>query len=58
MRGENTAMREVFARLSRLAETDLEGRRGTGKEIVARALKAPSSRSHLPFGCETALRSQ
>lgn len=53
MHGESTVMREVFARLARLAETDLdlyvEGETGTGKEMVARALHAASPRSHLPF---------
>ncbi|MCX4239118.1 sigma 54-interacting transcriptional regulator [Paraliomyxa miuraensis] len=53
MHGESAVMREVFARLSRLALTDLdlfvEGETGTGKEMVARALHAASPRSHLPF---------
>jgi len=53
MHGESTVMREVFARLVRLAETDLdvyvEGETGTGKEMVARALHAASPRSHQPF---------
>ncbi|MEM9456665.1 MAG: sigma 54-interacting transcriptional regulator [Myxococcota bacterium] len=53
MLGESSAIREIFARIVRLAGTDLdlfiEGETGTGKEMVARALHAESSRVDQPF---------
>ncbi len=53
MLGESSAMREIFARIVRLAGTDLdlfvEGETGTGKEMVARALHAESPRADQPF---------
>jgi len=53
MHGESSVMREVFARLARLAATDLdvfiEGETGTGKEMAARALHAASPRADMPF---------
>jgi len=53
MYGESSAMREVFAQLARLADTDLdlflEGETGTGKEMAARALHAESPRADRPF---------
>jgi len=46
-------MRELFARLARLAPTDapvlIHGETGTGKELVARAVHDASGRSHAPF---------
>ncbi|MCH9682042.1 MAG: sigma 54-interacting transcriptional regulator [Deltaproteobacteria bacterium] len=53
MVGCSPAMRETFARLRRLAPTDLDvliqGETGTGKEMAARALHAASSRAKRPF---------
>ncbi|MFO0713424.1 MAG: sigma 54-interacting transcriptional regulator [Sandaracinus sp.] len=50
---ESLAMREVFAVLERVAESDvtvlLEGETGVGKELAARALHAASARSKGPF---------
>ncbi len=50
---ESLAMREVFAVLERVAESDLpvlvEGERGTGKALVGRALHAASARAKGPF---------
>jgi hypothetical protein len=49
MVGESLAMREVFAILERVAETDatvlLEGETGVGKELAARALHDASERA-------------
>lgn len=51
--GRSVAMRELFARLARLAPTDaavlLFGEPGTGKRLVAEALHAASSRASGPF---------
>ena len=51
--GESLAMREVFAVLERVAESDatilVEGETGTGKELVARALHDASARRRGPF---------
>jgi DNA-binding NtrC family response regulator len=47
--GHSNAMRQVFAILERVADTDstvlVEGESGTGKELAARALHSSSSRS-------------
>jgi DNA-binding NtrC family response regulator len=52
-RGTSRAMREVFASLARLAQSDLsvliEGPTGTGKEIAARAVHGASRRASGPF---------
>jgi len=51
--GESLAMREVFAVLERVAQSDVtvlvEGESGTGKELVARSLHAASSRAKGPY---------
>jgi len=51
--GESLAMREVFAVLERVAESDVtvlvEGETGTGKELVARSLHDASARRRGPF---------
>jgi transcriptional regulator with GAF, ATPase, and Fis domain len=51
--GGSTAMREMFARLARIAATDstvlLQGETGTGKELVAQAIHESSSRAEQPF---------
>jgi DNA-binding NtrC family response regulator len=51
--GESLAMREVFAMLERLAESDvtvlLEGETGVGKELAARAIHDASARARAPF---------
>jgi two-component system nitrogen regulation response regulator GlnG len=51
--GRSTAMRSVYKRIGRAAGTDLpvlvEGGSGTGKEVVARAIHAASSRAAGPF---------
>jgi DNA-binding NtrC family response regulator len=51
--GESLAMREVFAVLERVAESDatllVEGETGTGKELVARAVHDASERRRGPF---------
>ena len=51
--GASLAMREVFAVLERVAGADVtvlvEGETGTGKELVARAVHAASSRRAAPF---------
>jgi DNA-binding NtrC family response regulator len=51
--GESLAIREVFAVLERIAESDatvlVEGETGTGKELVARALHDASRRRRGPF---------
>ncbi len=51
--GRSVAMRELFARLARVAPTDstvlLHGETGTGKELVAEALHAASPRAQQPF---------
>jgi DNA-binding NtrC family response regulator len=53
LRCASPAMRTVFARLERLAPTELsilvEGPRGAGKEMVARAVHAASGRAKGPF---------
>jgi len=67
--GASPAMREVYALLDRIADTDVTvlvtGESGTGKELVARALHRRSRRRDGPFvavGCaaipETLLESQ
>jgi DNA-binding NtrC family response regulator len=51
--GQSVVMRELFARLARVALTDatvlLHGETGTGKELVAEALHAASPRASQPF---------
>ncbi|HZU83152.1 MAG TPA: sigma 54-interacting transcriptional regulator [Polyangiaceae bacterium] len=51
--GESTEMRELFATLERIAPKNLsvlvQGETGTGKEEVARAIHAHSSRASAPF---------
>jgi DNA-binding NtrC family response regulator len=53
MIGSGSAMREVFAQIRKVAETDLtvlvRGESGTGKELVAQALHESSSRARRPF---------
>jgi DNA-binding NtrC family response regulator len=53
MVGLCTAMREVFARIAKVAPTTttvlILGESGTGKELVARALHEQSTRSDAPF---------
>jgi two-component system, NtrC family, response regulator GlrR len=51
--GRSVAMRELFARLARIARTDstvlIDGETGTGKEVVARAIHERSARREGPF---------
>jgi two-component system response regulator HydG len=51
--GTSAAMRELTARISRVAASDatvlVQGESGTGKELVARALHALSARRKAPF---------
>src|SRR5882724_9121148 len=51
--GKSTAMRELFARLNRIAPSDLslliEGETGTGKELVAESVHRQSGRASGPF---------
>jgi two-component system, NtrC family, response regulator GlrR len=51
--GASTPMRELFARLERIAASDatvlMQGETGTGKELVARALHDASARAGGPF---------
>jgi Sigma-54 interaction domain/FHA domain len=51
--GASTAMRELFARLARMATSEatvlIQGETGTGKELVARALHEASPRAAGPF---------
>jgi DNA-binding NtrC family response regulator len=51
--GDSLAIREVFAVLERVAESDatllVEGETGTGKELVARAVHEASKRRRGPF---------
>lgn len=51
--GHSTIMREIFARLARLAETDtpvlILGEPGSGKQAVARALHEASQRAGAPL---------
>ncbi len=53
MIGESPAMEELFAKLSRIADTDasvlITGESGTGKELAARAIHNKSSRASGPF---------
>lgn len=53
MLGESPAMLEVFRKIARIAPTDacvlILGETGTGKELVARAIHAASSRAARPF---------
>jgi DNA-binding NtrC family response regulator len=51
--GGSTAMREVRDVIETIADIDasvlLRGESGVGKDVVARALHAASTRSHVPF---------
>ena len=51
--GESLPMREIFAVLERVAQSDVtllvEGESGTGKELVARSLHAASPRANAPY---------
>ena len=51
--GQSTAMREIFAILERVAQTDMtilvEGESGTGKELVAEAVQQHSKRKDGPL---------
>jgi transcriptional regulator with GAF, ATPase, and Fis domain len=51
--GESVAMRELFAQLSRISDSDagvmIRGETGTGKELVARAIHEASRRADNPF---------
>jgi DNA-binding NtrC family response regulator len=51
--GESSVMREIFARLAKVAATDvtvlIDGESGTGKELVAEALHQHSHRRSGPF---------
>jgi DNA-binding NtrC family response regulator len=51
--GESQAMRDLFSRLMRIADTDasvlITGESGSGKELTARALHACSRRKDNPF---------
>jgi two-component system response regulator HydG len=51
--GKSAAMRELKARISRVAPTDatilVQGESGTGKELVARAIHSLSARRQAPF---------
>jgi transcriptional regulator with GAF, ATPase, and Fis domain len=51
--GASTAMRELFARLAKVAASEatvlMQGETGTGKELVARALHDASPRAQGPF---------
>ncbi len=53
MLGQSTAMREIFAMLSKVAPSDItvlvEGESGTGKELVAEAVHMHSKRAQGPF---------
>lgn len=53
MIGRSPAMRELFARLARLAQSDaavlIQGETGTGKELVARSIHDASPRNKGPF---------
>jgi len=53
LHGRSTLMRELFARLHRVAEGDatvlILGETGTGKELAARAIHQASPRRHKPF---------
>jgi DNA-binding NtrC family response regulator len=53
MIGQSRAMREVFATIAKVAETDVSviigGESGTGKELAARAIHSRSPRAHGPF---------
>lgn len=51
--GSSKAMQEVFARIEKIANTDvtvlISGESGTGKELIARALHQQSSRAEHPM---------
>jgi transcriptional regulator with GAF, ATPase, and Fis domain len=51
--GRSVAMRELFAQLARITETDatvlVEGETGTGKDLVARAIHERSARAAKPY---------
>ena len=53
LRGRTTAMRRLFAKVERAAQSDvsvlLVGESGTGKELIARALHERSKRADQPF---------
>jgi two-component system response regulator GlrR len=53
MLGRSAAMRELFARLARIARTEstvlIQGETGTGKELVAQAIHNDSPRAKHPF---------
>jgi two-component system response regulator GlrR len=53
MVGSTVAMRELFARLARVARSEatvlIQGETGTGKEVAARAIHEASSRAGGPF---------
>ena len=62
LRGQSKEMREIFALLERISQTEMtvliEGESGTGKELAARGIHTHSSRGHanhpfIPFDCSS-----